>query len=62
MQFQDGDWVESESGLRGRIIHVSRLSAFVELEQVGGNTVVPFLLSEIKRIDPPDAKELRDGD
>lgn len=56
MQFQDGDWVETDSGLRGRIIHVSRLSAFVELEQAGGNTVVPFLLSEIKRIDPPDHK------
>ncbi len=57
MQLQDGDWVETDSGLKGRIIHVSRLSAFVELELVGGKEVVPLLLSELKRIDPPDDKD-----
>jgi len=35
MELQQGDWVETDSGLRDRIIHVSRLTAFVVLDLSG---------------------------
>jgi preprotein translocase subunit YajC len=53
MTLQDGDYVTTGTGLYGRIVHVSRQSAFVELELVGGKEIVPFLLSELIRVDPP---------
>ena len=54
MDFQAGDHVATETGLHGRIVHVSRLSAFVELQLEGGKEIVPFLLSELFRVDPPE--------
>lgn len=53
MDFQDGDTVRTETGLTGRIVHIWRMTGFVELELEGGKEVVPFLLSELKRVDPP---------
>jgi hypothetical protein len=53
MQINAGDLVRTDSGLSGRVIHVSRLTAFVELDLEGGKEVVPILLSELIRIDPP---------
>jgi len=53
MSLQDGDYVATETGLHGRIVHVNRQSAFVELDLVGGKEIVPFLLSELIRVDPP---------
>jgi hypothetical protein len=53
MQIQDGDLVQTVSGLSGRVIHVSKLTAFVELELEGGKEVVPLLLSELIRVDQP---------
>ena len=56
MEFQVGDWVQTETGLKGRIAHMSRLSAFVEVDIhfQGGNQILPFLLSELTKIEPPD--------
>ena len=48
-----GDWVETDSGLKGQVVHVNRLTAFVEVHFDGGNEVLPFLLSELARVDPP---------
>ena len=53
MNFQVGDYVTTQTGLHGRIIHVARMSAFVELDLEGGKDVMSFLLSELTRIDPP---------
>jgi preprotein translocase subunit YajC len=55
MQIKDGDLVRTDSGLSGRVIHVSRLTAFVELDLEGGKEVVPILLSELSRVDPPQS-------
>jgi preprotein translocase subunit YajC len=52
MELSNGDWVQTDSGLSGRIVHVSRLTAFVELELEGGKEVLPILLSELIRVDP----------
>jgi hypothetical protein len=53
MEFNAGDRVQTDSGMSGRVIHVSRLTAFVELDLEGGKEVVPILLSELRRVDPP---------
>jgi len=53
MVLQSGDWVQTESGLKGQVIHVSRLSAFVEVQSADGAQVQPFLLSQLSKIDAP---------
>ena len=53
MDLHPGDWVKTDSNLKGRVIHVSRLSAFVEIHFEGGVETLPFLLSELTKIDPP---------
>jgi hypothetical protein len=56
MTLQPGDWVKTDSDLKGRVVHVSRLSAFVEVHLEGGVETLPFLLSELTRIDPPETQ------
>ena len=48
-----GDWVETDTGLKGQVVHVTRLTAFVDVHFDGGKEVLPFLLSELTRVDPP---------
>jgi hypothetical protein len=48
-----GDWVRAQSGQTGRIVLISRLSAFVEVRQGETTRTVTFLLSELTKIDPP---------
>jgi hypothetical protein len=48
-----GDWVRAQSGQTGKIVLISRLSAFVEVQQEDGKHTITFLLSELTRIDPP---------
>lgn len=54
MNLQPGDWVRTESGEVGTVVHAHRLSVFVRLqgEQTPEN-VKAFLESELTRIDPP---------
>jgi hypothetical protein len=54
MDLQVGDYVRTETGLRGRILHISKQSAFVEVEVQlqGGVEILPFLLSELIKADP----------
>jgi hypothetical protein len=56
MDLQSGNWVRTETGLRGRVTHISRLTAFVEVEVEldGGVELLPFLLSELTRIERPE--------
>jgi len=53
MNLQPGDWVETDSGIRGQVIHVARLTAFVAAELEGSVITLPFLVSELKRSDAP---------
>jgi hypothetical protein len=57
MELKPGDWVKTDSDLKGRVVHVSRLSAFVEVHLEGGIEILPFLLSELTKIDPPDSPQ-----
>lgn len=50
---KSGDWVRTESGLIGQIVTIVQLTAYVSITQVAGEIVVPFLLSELTRIDSP---------
>ena len=54
MNLQPGDWVRTESGEVGTVVHIARLSVFVRLhvEQIPEN-VRAFLESELTRIDAP---------
>lgn len=47
------DWVRAQSGQTGKIVLISRLSAFVEVRENDTPRTVTFLLSELTRIDPP---------
>jgi hypothetical protein len=48
-----GDWVRAPSGQTGKIILISRLSAFVEVQQEETPRTETYLLSELIRVDPP---------
>ena len=48
-----GDWVRAQSGQTGKIVLISRLSAFVEVRENDTPRTVTFLLSELTRIDSP---------
>jgi hypothetical protein len=61
MELHPGDWVKTDSNLKGRVIHVSRLSAFVEIRFDGGVETLPFLISELTIIDPPDSRQSTDA-
>jgi hypothetical protein len=53
--FNTGDWVRTTSGQIGKIVLISRLSAFVDVEHGDKAHTMTFLLSELTRIDPPSA-------
>jgi hypothetical protein len=57
MELRPGDWVKTDTDLKGRVVHVSRLSAFVEIHLQGGVEILPFLVSELTKIDPPDTRQ-----
>jgi len=48
-----GDWVRAPSGQVGKIILISRLSAFVEVSHGETTRTMTFLLSELTKVDPP---------
>jgi hypothetical protein len=64
MDLQPGDWIQTDTGLKGRIVHLSRMSAFVEVdvEFQGGNQILPFLISELTKIDPPPEEPSKTSD
>jgi preprotein translocase subunit YajC len=53
-----GDWVRAQSGHIGKIILISRLSAFVDVHHDDKTHTMTFLLSELTRIDPPSRSPL----
>jgi hypothetical protein len=52
MEVQLGDWVKTESGDLGKVVHISRLTIFVTIDVLGDKRVYPFLESQLTRIDP----------
>ncbi len=45
--------MRTQSGQIGKIVLISRLSAFVEVREGETTRTVTFLLSELTRVDPP---------
>lgn len=54
-QFSAGEWVRTDLGEVGRVVHTARLTVFVQLEADPAEaTVKAFLESQLTRIDPPE--------
>jgi hypothetical protein len=54
MYLQEGDWVRTEKGEIGKVVHVYRLSAFVDLKGQGNDhELKSFLLSTLTKTEPP---------
>ena len=54
MYLQEGDWVRTETGEIGKIVHIYRLSAFVDLKgQKDDKDIKSFLLSTLIKMEPP---------
>lgn len=54
MELQPGDWVRTETGEAGKVLHISRLTLFVVFA-VDGKTdrVLAYLESELTKVEPP---------
>jgi hypothetical protein len=48
-----GDWVQTKEGHEGKVLLISRLSAFVDIEGHDEMRTRPFLLSELTKVDQP---------
>jgi len=54
MELQEGDWVRTEKREIGKIIHICRLTAFVDLNgQKNSQELKGYLLSTLTKVDPP---------
>ncbi len=57
MKIKDGDWVKTESGETGKVIHISKLTVFVALPNPPKeDRVEAFLESQLAKTDPPDQR------
>jgi hypothetical protein len=56
--FNAGEWVRTESGEVGRVVHTARLTVFVQMEGDSKKaTVKAFLESQLTRIEPPGEQQ-----
>ena len=57
--FNAGEWVRTESGEVGRVVHTARLTVFVQMESDPTEaTVKAFLESQLTRIEPPGEEQV----
>jgi hypothetical protein len=55
MQLHHGDWVKTESGDVGTVVHISRLTVFVALSAPGReDRIEAFLESQLTRTEGPN--------
>ena len=58
MPLQVGDWVRTETGETGKVVHAYRLTAFVDFKGNGRDEdIKPYLVSNLTKIDPPRSPE-----
>ena len=58
MELKPGDKVRTEAGELGEVVHVTRLSAFVQLDSGPADaSLVAFLMSQLTKIDPPQTPD-----
>ena len=55
MPLHAGDWVQTREGYSGRILLVSRQSAFVDIEGHDELRARPYLLSDLTKTEPPSS-------
>ena len=52
-----GDRVRTETGEVGKIVHIARLTVFVQLElEPDDASLKAFLMSQLTKLDPPPAE------
>ena len=52
---QSGDWVRSDTGEVGRVVHITRLTVFVQLASAPKDaSLKAYLMSQLTKIEPPD--------
>ena len=57
MYLQEGDWVRTETGEVGKIVHIYRLTAFVDFKgQMKDQDIKGVLLSTLTKVEPPKTK------
>jgi hypothetical protein len=55
MQLRAGDWVKTESGEVGKVVHITRLTVFVQIEAESEDaTLKAYLMSQLVRVHPRD--------
>ena len=53
MKLRKGDWVRTEKGEVGKVVLISRLTAFVEVKSADNQSrIISCLASQLTRIDP----------
>jgi hypothetical protein len=54
MELQIGDWVRTKSNEVGKVVHISRLTAFVAFPVPGRDDVISAILtSDLTKVEPP---------
>ncbi|MFO0792012.1 MAG: hypothetical protein U0805_21330 [Pirellulales bacterium] len=54
MELRAGEWVQTEVGELGRIVHIARLTAFVQLhEPPQPHDIKACLASTVTKVEPP---------
>jgi hypothetical protein len=54
MELKSGDWVATQKGERGKVIHTSRLTVFVAFLREGQTDIIgAFLESDLTKIESP---------
>lgn len=57
MDLHSGDWVRTEAGEVGRVVHIARLTAFVRIDSSPEDkSLRTFLTCTLTIIDPPGGK------
>lgn len=56
MELQPGDWVRADTGEVGRVVHIVRMSVFIQIEGESTDaTLRAFLQSRLTKIEPPSS-------
>ena len=45
--------MQTKSGYKGKVLRISRLSAFIDIQGHDEMRAQPFLMSELTKVDPP---------
>jgi hypothetical protein len=56
MELKQNDWIKTDSGEIGQVVHISRLTVFVAVpDALNPHQICAFLESQLVRVEPPDS-------